>query len=85
MRDISPSWPSKPNLALYNSTSGSAGGGGGAGALLGGGGGWRIVLLALVGLVVDVEVTLGFAGADTLVFPGNGFAAGLGLEVPVGF
>lgn len=36
-------------------------------------------------LFIVVEVTLGFTGADTLVFPGNGFAAGLGLEAPVGF
>jgi len=38
-----------------------------------------------VGFVVDVEATLGFTGEDTVVFPGNGFAAGLGLEEPVGF
>ena len=79
MRVISPSCPSKANLALYNSTSGSVGGGGGTGARLGGSGGWRAVVL------VVAEVTFGFIGADTLVFPGNGFAAGLGLEAPVGF
>lgn len=39
----------------------------------------------VVCLVVDVDVTLGFTGGDTLVFPGSGFAAGLGLEAPVGF
>ena len=73
MRDISPSCPSKSNLALYNSISGSAdgGGGGGAGARFGGGGGWRLVLL-VVALVVDVEVMLGLTGADVFVFPGNG-------------
>ena len=43
------------------------------------------MLLFVVGLVVDVEVALDFAGVDTLVFPGNGFTAGLGLEAPVGF
>jgi len=57
---------------LYNSTSGSAGGGGGTGGRIGGGGGWRLALLFVVGLVVDVEVTLGFTGADMPVFPGNG-------------
>lgn len=65
VRDISPSWPSKSNLALYSSASGSAGGGGGTGARLGGGGGWRFALL------VDVDVTLGLTGADIPVFPGN--------------
>jgi len=70
---------------LYNSTSGSAGGGGGTGGRLGGGGGWRLVLLFVEGLVVDVEVTLGLTGADMPVFPGNGWAAGLGLDALVGF
>ena len=39
----------------------------------------------LLRLVVDVEVTVCFTGGYTLVFPGNGWAAGLGLEAPDDF
>ena len=76
MSDISPSCPSKANLARYDGTSGCLGGGGGGGALARGGTG-----AGGGGLSFPREDITGgcrVVGADA---PGRGCGVGFGLDV----
>lgn len=70
-------------MALYIGFSGAAGGGGGGGATLRGGAGGGFDALGAFGVALGVLATTGAltaAGADC---PGNGRAAGFGLELDV--
>lgn len=85
MSDISPSWPSNANLALYIGFSGS-GGGGGAAARGGGGGARGTVELAaetdtlVTGAGAGVELITGFCAANGVDWPGRGRAVGFGRD-----